>query len=91
MLVPKLIPKSFNISEGVESFKRFKCPIDMCRITFDETEKNSADLLYIMDSYTHDKTHKRPPNQVFVLYNRDSPMINAHHIEPPGKFESSFI
>lgn len=81
LLYTKEIPDFFNISEGIGIFE--DCPIKSCRITTNETEKKSADLVWFFEKYQHIPEYKRPDNQLYAFYSVEPPAMRPYHFNPP--------
>ena len=71
----------WNIKNDENVFKTFNCPVHTCRLTKNQTERQTADLV-LYDRYTHTK-RKRPPNQLYALYHSENP-AKTRPIRYPG-------
>lgn len=54
-------------------FKEHKCPVNACRITDDKAERQSADLVFFLDTYEH-TNEPRPVNQLYALHHMENPL-----------------
>lgn len=76
------IPVWFKVQDGTKTFLDLNCPVNKCRLTTNHRERQSADLVLFHEHY-HETHLPRPPNQVYALYNIESPLHTAR-IPHPG-------
>lgn len=70
------LPEFFNVHQGSQSFKDFKCAVDTCTITTDEAKFKSADLAWFYDYERYPpKNYIQPSNQTYAFYSVEPPMI----------------
>lgn len=76
------IAKWWHVDEGKRLFSNLKCPVDKCRLTSDNKERHTADLVLFHDTYIQ-TTQPRPINQIYALYHMESPYLTTA-LEFPG-------
>lgn len=70
------LPAWFKLNDGPQAFVDLKCPVQKCRLTTNRAERRTADLVLFHEHYI--KTiHQRPANQIYALYNIESPPHTA--------------
>lgn len=68
----KILPPAYNFPLGAESFRRDKCFIDKCEITYDHHE---ADALVLPNAdVSNEIAASRRPSQVWIAYLLESPV-----------------
>lgn len=76
------LPAWFKLKDGPQAFVDLKCPVQKCRLTTNHAERRTADLVLFHEHYI--KTYyQRPANQIYALYNIESPPHTAQ-IRLPG-------
>lgn len=76
------IPEWFKLRDGPEAFADLKCPVYKCRLTTKHENRPNADLVLFHEHYID--THlPRPKNQIYALYNIESP-LHTVRIPYPG-------
>lgn len=77
------LPKWINLEDGPEAFVDLNCSVQSCRLTTNHArERRRADLVLFHEHYIK-SYHERPANQVYALYNIESPPHTAR-IRYPG-------
>lgn len=76
------IAKWWHVEEGIGLFSNLKCPVDKCRLTSDNNERQTADLVLFHDTYKP-TIQPRPFNQIYALYHMESPYLTTA-LEFPG-------
>lgn len=77
------LPAWFKLEDGTQAFVDLKCPVQKCRLTTNHNhERRTADLVLFHEHYIK-SYYERPANQIYALYNIESPPHTAH-IRYPG-------
>lgn len=76
----------WKIKKQENVFKKFNCPVNTCRLTNNQEERQTADLVLFHDRYTHTK-RRRPSKQLYALYHSESP-IKTRPVKYPGEIIS---
>ena len=63
----------YGVKEGREIFLNENCPVNTCNISIHESESQLADLVLFKDDFTR-PGFTRPPNQIWMMYNLESPI-----------------
>lgn len=72
----------WNLKEGEDVFKTFKCPVNTCQLIKDKKMIQSADLVLFHDRYVHTE-EKRPPKQLYALFHSENP-AKTRPVQYPG-------
>lgn len=84
------LPGWFKLEDGPEVFADLNCPVQKCRLTTNHArERRTADLVLFHEHYIK-SYHPRPANQVYALYNIESPPHTAR-IRHPGAVAHSIF
>lgn len=73
----------WSIKEGTDLFSNLKCPVDRCRLTTNNSELSTADMVLFHDGPIPTNT-TRPPNQIYAVYYTESP-FSSFPVSIPGK------
>lgn len=64
---------SWQVKGGRGLFLEQKCPVDRCVLTSRRNDAATADAIMYKDYFTA-PTHKRPPNQIWIMYMLECPL-----------------
>lgn len=83
------LPSWFQIHDGSEVFSDLKCPVQKCRLTTNRYERHIVDLVLFHEHYV-ESYHARPKNQIYAVFNMESP-VHTVRIPYPGKHLQSIF
>lgn len=82
-------PNWVNVVEGGESFKKAKCPVDKCELSFNRSSVDSADLVLIHDNFWSMNKIRTNQKQIYALFQLESPFHGSFDL--PGSINSKNI
>lgn len=85
------LPTWFKLEDGPQAFEDLKCLVQKCRLvsTNHNRERRTADLVLFHEHYIK-SYYQRPANQIYALYNIESPPHTAR-IRTPGAVKIRII
>lgn len=74
-----------KVHDGIGIFHELNCPVKTCELTSDDLRRNVSDLVLFNDRYIP-PDGPRPPNQIYALYNMESPPHTTSVLHPGKVF-----